>query len=99
MAAVAAAALTTTLVSTGSTVAADGNGGTATPIKHVIVVIGENHTFDNVFATYRPKDHQQVLNLLSDGIVNPDGTPGPAPARAMQQPPAATSAYSLAPTQ
>jgi acid phosphatase len=98
MAAIAAAALTTTLVSTGSTVAADGNGGTATPIKHVIVVIGENHTFDNVFATYRPKDHQQVLNLLSEGIVNPDGTPGPA-ARGMQQTATSTSAYSLAPTQ
>ena len=27
---------------------------TATPIKHVIVIIGENHTFDNVFGTYQP---------------------------------------------
>ena len=24
---------------------------TSTPIKHVVVIIGENHTFDNVFAT------------------------------------------------
>jgi len=24
---------------------------TRTPIKHLIVIIGENHTFDNVFAT------------------------------------------------
>ena len=31
-----------------------GLGDTATPIKHVIVIIGENHTFDNVFATYQP---------------------------------------------
>jgi phospholipase C len=49
---------------------------TATPIKHVIVIIGENRTFDNVFATYVPK-HGSVSNLLSKGIVNADGTPGP----------------------
>jgi hypothetical protein len=28
---------------------------TATPIKHVIVIIGENRSFDHVFATYEPK--------------------------------------------
>ena len=28
---------------------------TATPIKHVIVLIGENRTFDHLFATYTPK--------------------------------------------
>ena len=27
-------------------------GGTRTPIKHVIFLIGENRTFDHVFATY-----------------------------------------------
>jgi phospholipase C len=26
---------------------------TETPIKHVIVILGENRTFDHVFATYR----------------------------------------------
>jgi phospholipase C len=50
---------------------------TATPIKHVIVLIGENRTFDNVYATYVPKHGQHVQNLLSKGIVNADGTPGP----------------------
>jgi hypothetical protein len=50
---------------------------TATPIKHVIVLIGENRTFDNVYGTYKPKHGQQVSNLLSKGIVNADGTPGP----------------------
>jgi phospholipase C len=50
---------------------------TRTPIKHVIVIIGENRTFDHVFATYKPKDGEKVLNLLSEGIVNADGTPGP----------------------
>ena len=50
---------------------------TATPIKHVIVLIGENRTFDNVYGTYVPKRGQHVSNLLSKGIVNADGTPGP----------------------
>ena len=48
---------------------------TATPIKHVIVIIGENRTFDNIYATYVPK-HGRVWNLLSRGIVRADGSPG-----------------------
>lgn len=50
---------------------------TRTPIQHVIVIIGENRTFDHVFATYEPRHGERVSNLLSKGIVNPDGTPGP----------------------
>jgi phospholipase C len=50
---------------------------TRTPIRHVIVIIGENRTFDHVFATYQPRHGEHVSNLLSKGIVNPDGTPGP----------------------
>jgi phospholipase C len=50
---------------------------TATPIEHVIVIIGENRSFDHTFATYRPKHGEFVANLLSKGIVNADGTPGP----------------------
>jgi phospholipase C len=50
---------------------------TTTPIKHVIVIIGENRTFDHVFATYKPKDGETVSNLLSKGIVKADGKPGP----------------------
>src|SRR5262245_5850904 len=57
---------------------------TATPIKHVIVLIGENRTFDNVYATYVPRHGQHVSNLLSKGIVNADGTPGPNHAAAAQ---------------
>src|SRR5258706_3644993 len=49
----------------------------ATPIQHVIVIIGENRTFDHVFATYKPKNGETVSNLLSKGIINSDGTPGP----------------------
>jgi phospholipase C len=54
------------------------DGNTTTPIKHVIVIIGENRTFDHLFATYQPVNKgETVLNLLSEGIVNADGTPGP----------------------
>jgi phospholipase C len=50
---------------------------TRTPIKHVIVIVGENRSFDHIFATYRPKVHgEQVDNLLSKHIINEDGTPG-----------------------
>src|SRR5215469_1352156 len=52
-------------------------GSTRTPIKHVIVLIGENRSFDHLFATYVPKSHDSVSNLLSKGIINADGTPGP----------------------
>jgi len=57
--------------------AAQGNPKTATPIKHVIVIIGENRSFDHVYATYKPKKGETVSNLLSKGIVNEDGSPGP----------------------
>ena len=40
---------------------------TTTPIKHVIVIIGENRTFDHVFATYQPDHGETVSNLLSKG--------------------------------
>jgi phospholipase C len=42
----------------------------------VIVLIGENRTFDHVFATYVPRSNDKVENLLSEGIINADGTPG-----------------------
>jgi phospholipase C len=51
---------------------------TATPIKHVIVIVGENRSFDHVFATYVPKPKgETVWNLLSEGIVTKTGAPGP----------------------
>jgi len=52
------------------------DANTATPIKHVIVIVGENRSFDHLFATYVPKPGETVNNLLSEGIVNADGTPG-----------------------
>lgn len=49
---------------------------TRTPIKHVIVLIGENRTFDHIFATYVPKSEDSVSNLLSKDIITPQGKPG-----------------------
>jgi phospholipase C len=58
---------------------------TATPIKHVIVIIGENRSFDHVFATYAPKKGETVFNLLSEGIVTKEGKPGPNWSKAVQK--------------
>src|ERR1700754_130030 len=49
---------------------------TETPIKHIIYIVGENRSFDNIFGTYQPRHKEKILNLLSQGIVNEDGTPG-----------------------
>src|SRR4029077_129859 len=58
---------------------------TASPIKHVIVLIGENRGLDHTFGVYKPKGAGQTIsNLLSKGIVNEDGTPGPNFAQAQQ---------------
>jgi len=68
----------------------NGNGGdddkpkTETPIKHVIVLIGENRSFDHVFATYVPKSRDSIHNLLSEGIIRANGTPGPNFSKAAQ---------------
>jgi phospholipase C len=72
-------------------------GTPATPIEHVIVVIGENQTFDAVFATYVPRPGSTVRNLLSEGIVNADGTPGPQFALAKQAKGRPQTAYTLDP--
>src|SRR5580698_2983382 len=55
---------------------------TLSPIKHVIVIIGENRSFDHVFATYVPKKKGQTIdNLLSKGAIkldaNNNAIPGP----------------------
>jgi phospholipase C len=57
---------------------------TETPVKHVIVLIGENRTFDHVFATYVPRSEDSVRNLLSEHIINADGTLGRNSAKAAQ---------------
>jgi phospholipase C len=68
-----------------------------TPIKHLIVVIGENRSFDNVFATYVPPAGQSVWNLLSQGIVQADGKPGPNAGKAAQRKAVDNGAFQLAP--
>jgi phospholipase C len=66
----------------------DKSAQTETPIKHVIVIIGENRSFDHVFATYVPKRGQTVHNLLSEGIIqldsNKNAVPGPNFSKAQQ---------------
>src|SRR3984893_13824686 len=86
-----AVAIVATLVvqSIGPLMAADRDGGdnnrnTTTPIKHVVVLIGENRTFDHVFATYVPPNEDSIANLLAKGIVNADGSPGPHFSKAAQ---------------
>jgi phospholipase C len=61
---------------------------TTSPIKHVIVIIGENRSFDHVFAAYVPKRGESVDNLLSKGIITLDSklnaVPGPHFQKAQQ---------------
>src|SRR5215469_2491920 len=68
-----------------------------TPIKHVVVIIGENHSFDNVFATYQPPNGRHIWNLLSEGIVTKSGGPGPNFKAAAQLTARNTKSYSLRP--
>ena len=72
---------------------AEGNKGansaravaTESPIKHIIILIGENRGLDHTFGVYKPKGKGQTIsNILSKGIVNEDGTPGPNYSLALQ---------------
>jgi phospholipase C len=75
-----------------------GDSATLTPIKHAIIIIGENRTFDHIFATYKPvHKREKVLNLLSEGIVNADGSPGPNYGDALQYRAFDTKQYNLTP--
>ncbi len=95
----AAAAVTVmmTAAAAGSTPRAAQAPPATTPIKHVVVIIGENHSFDNVFATYQPPHGQKIRNLLSDGIVTKSGAPGPHFNQAEQLTASNTKTYSLSP--
>jgi phospholipase C len=68
-----------------------------TPIEHVIVIVGENRSFDNLFATYTPPKGQSIANLLSKKIVNRDGTPGPRFGDAVQRRALGLGAYTPTP--
>jgi len=54
----------------------EGKRRTETPIEHLVVIIGENRSFDHTFATYKPRHGESADNLVSKGIVNADGSPG-----------------------
>jgi phospholipase C len=56
-----------------------------TPIQHVIVVIGENVSFDTLYGAYQAPKGQTIKNLLSEGIINVDGSPGPNFSKAQQR--------------
>ena len=71
---------------------------TSTPIKRIIVVIGENRSFDHIFAAYKPRPGQSVLNLLSQGIIKEDGMPGPNFSKAAQYQAQVTTTYEIAPS-
>jgi acid phosphatase len=70
---------------------------TATPIEHLIVVVGENLSFDNLFGTYRPRSNATIRNLLSQGIVNSDGQPGPEFKKAAQRRAEVRDTYQVTP--
>src|SRR5947208_15784218 len=72
-------------------------GQTTTPIAHVIVVVGENLSFDNLFGTYRPRSNATIRNLLSQGIVNSDGEPGPEFTNAAQRRAEVRDTYQVTP--
>ncbi|HEY4069787.1 MAG TPA: alkaline phosphatase family protein [Burkholderiaceae bacterium] len=73
-------------------------GPTTTAIQNVIVVVGENQTFDAVFGTYQAPAGQSVKNLLAQGIINADGTPGPNFALGAQNQGVAQTTYTINPT-
>ena len=78
--------------------AAAADDATSTPIKHVIIIIGENRSFDHIFATYTPVQAQdKVLNLLSEEIVKADGTPGENYGQALQYSAEDYTSYQFAP--
>src|ERR1700675_1892804 len=72
-------------------------GPTRTPIKHVLLIIGENRSFDHLFGLFRPGSGQSVFNLLSQQILNADGSPGPNFARARQWQATASGSYAIHP--
>jgi phospholipase C len=78
--------------------AAEDHPTTATPIQHVIVIIGENRSFDHVYATYQPAKGQTVSNLLSKGIVNAQGQPGVNWKQAAQFDALDKTTYGISPT-
>jgi len=76
------------------------DSNTITPIKHVIVIVGENRSFDHLFATYQPVAGESVNNLLSEKIIDAEGNPGTNYSKAHQYSAKVTgdTTYELSPT-
>ena len=74
------------------------DNNTTTPIKHVIVIVGENRSFDHLFATYVSPSGDAVRNILSEGVINADGTPGANYRKAKQFQASDTTTFSISPT-
>jgi phospholipase C len=76
------------------------DSNTITPIKHVIVIVGENRSFDHLFATYQPVAGESVNNLLSEKIIDADGNPSTNYSKAHQYSADVTghTTYELSPT-
>jgi phospholipase C len=71
--------------------------GTATPITNVIVIVGENQTFDSLYGAYEPPSGQTVKNLLSAGIIAVDGKPGSNFAAAAQSQAGKQTTFNVSP--
>ena len=76
---------------------ARGDRITRTPIKHVLLIIGENRSFDHLLGLFRPGPGQSVWNLFSQQILTADGSPGANFARARQWQASGTGSYSIHP--
>ncbi|QBD82225.1 phosphoesterase [Ktedonosporobacter rubrisoli] len=72
---------------------------TTTPLKHIIIILGENHTFDNIFGAYKPLKDQSIDNLLSKGIITSNGRLGPRAWLSRQHLAQNRKGYSLSPQQ
>ncbi len=70
-----------------------------TPIQHVIVIIGENRTFDHVYGTFIPKHGQTVSNLLSRGIVTPTARPASTTGSPPSTAPSIAALFEISPGQ
>jgi phospholipase C len=59
-------------VAAGQGAPSDNSNNTVTPIKHVIILIGENRGLDHTFGVYKPKAKGVTIsNLLSKGSSTP----------------------------
>ncbi|MGO8998706.1 MAG: phospholipase C [Polyangiaceae bacterium] len=55
--------------------AGEDSGPTTTPIKHVVVIVKENHTFDNYFGSFPGALGTSTCTLSDGGTINPPQAP------------------------